>query len=141
MQANPPLQDIGDGFANTFKAILAQSNRYASSAYHLSNAALLLSADPMLKLSALQSPTSSPSERFLLTIIGEPRASVCSGLVRLIIRASGGPEIPYRGGRVDALEPNAPGVPEPQQDLDAHIASFARQGFTKTEMIGLVACG
>jgi hypothetical protein len=85
--------------------------------------------------------TSSPSERFLLTIIGEPRASVCSGLVRLIIRASGGPEIPYRGGRVDALEPNAPGVPEPQQDLDAHIASFARQGFTKTEMIGLVACG
>lgn len=79
MQANPPLQDIGDGFANTFKAILAQSNRYASSTYHLSNAALL-SADPMLKLSALQSPT-SPSERFLLTIIGEPRASVCSGLV------------------------------------------------------------
>ncbi|KAJ6538119.1 heme peroxidase [Mycena capillaripes] len=52
-----------------------------------------------------------------------------------------GPEIPFRGGRVDAGEPNTPGVPEPQQDLDSHIASFARQGFMPTEMIGLVACG
>ncbi|KAJ7234801.1 heme peroxidase [Mycena rebaudengoi] len=57
------------------------------------------------------------------------------------IEGCGGPEIAFRGGRVDAGEPNAPGVPEPQQDLDAHIASFARQGFTQTEMIGLVACG
>ncbi|KAF7328171.1 Peroxidase [Mycena venus] len=53
----------------------------------------------------------------------------------------GGPEIPFRGGRVDATEPNAPGVPEPQEDLNSHIASFARQGFTQAEMIGLVACG
>ncbi|KAJ7927771.1 heme peroxidase [Mycena leptocephala] len=53
----------------------------------------------------------------------------------------GGPEIPFRGGRVDAGEPNAPGVPQPQDDLDSHIASFSRQGFTQTEMIGLVACG
>ncbi|KAJ7247320.1 heme peroxidase [Mycena rebaudengoi] len=52
-----------------------------------------------------------------------------------------GPEIKFRGGRIDATEANKPGVPEPQQDLDAHIASFARQGFTQTEMIGLVACG
>jgi hypothetical protein len=36
---------------------------------------------------------------------------------------------------------NISGVPEPQQDLDSHIASFARQGFTKEDMIGLVACG
>jgi hypothetical protein len=54
---------------------------------------------------------------------------------------SKGPEIKFRGGRIDATEANKPGVPEPQQDLDAHIASFARQGFTQTEMIGLVACG
>ncbi|KAJ7804117.1 heme peroxidase [Mycena olivaceomarginata] len=53
----------------------------------------------------------------------------------------GGPEIPFRGGRTDADEPNAPGVPEPQEDIDSHVASFARQGFTQTEMIGLVACG
>ncbi|KAJ7636412.1 heme peroxidase [Roridomyces roridus] len=59
----------------------------------------------------------------------------------LAIENCGGPEIAFRGGRVDASVPDAPGVPEPQQDLDSHIASFARQGFTSTEMIALVACG
>ncbi|KAJ7442329.1 heme peroxidase [Mycena galericulata] len=59
----------------------------------------------------------------------------------IAIENCGGPEIAFRGGRVDAGVPNAPGVPEPQQDLDSHMASFARQGFTQTEMIGLVACG
>ncbi|KAF8175929.1 heme peroxidase [Mycena galopus ATCC 62051] len=53
----------------------------------------------------------------------------------------GGPEIAFRGGRVDAAVANAPGVPQPQDTLESHIASFARQGFTPTEMIGLVACG
>ncbi|KAJ7838158.1 heme peroxidase [Mycena leptocephala] len=53
----------------------------------------------------------------------------------------GGPEIPFRGGRVDSDGPNAPGVPQPQDSLDSHIAAFARQGFTQTEMISLVACG
>ncbi|KAJ7280746.1 heme peroxidase [Mycena rebaudengoi] len=57
------------------------------------------------------------------------------------IETCNGPQIAFRGGRVDAVVPNNPGVPEPQQDLESHIASFARQGFTKTEMIGLVACG
>ncbi|KAJ7903114.1 heme peroxidase [Mycena leptocephala] len=57
------------------------------------------------------------------------------------IENCGGPQIDFRGGRVDSAEPNAPGVPEPQQDLQAHIASFARQGFTHTEMISLIACG
>ncbi|KAF7340536.1 Peroxidase [Mycena sanguinolenta] len=59
----------------------------------------------------------------------------------MAIENCGGPEIPFRGGRIDATEPNAPGVPEPEQDLDSHIAAFARQGFTQTEMISLVACG
>ncbi|KAJ7032746.1 heme peroxidase [Mycena alexandri] len=57
------------------------------------------------------------------------------------IENCGGPEIAFRGGRIDAVAPNKPGVPEPQQDLDSHISAFARQGFTQTEMIGLVACG
>ncbi|TCD65071.1 hypothetical protein EIP91_003273 [Steccherinum ochraceum] len=57
------------------------------------------------------------------------------------IEMCGGPKIAFRGGRVDATEANAPGVPEPQQTLDEHIASFDRQGFTQEEMIGLVACG
>ncbi|RPD56148.1 heme peroxidase [Lentinus tigrinus ALCF2SS1-7] len=57
------------------------------------------------------------------------------------IEQCGGPKVPFRGGRVDATVPNNPGVPEPQQGLDSHIAAFARQGFTQTEMITLVACG
>ncbi|KAK7039880.1 peroxidase [Favolaschia claudopus] len=57
------------------------------------------------------------------------------------IETCGGPEIPFRGNRTDATSPNAPGVPEPQEDLDSHITSFKRQGFNKEEMIGLVACG
>ncbi|KAJ7488087.1 heme peroxidase [Mycena latifolia] len=52
-----------------------------------------------------------------------------------------GPQIDFRGGRVDSAAPDTPGVPEPQQDLQAHIDSFARQGFTQTEMISLIACG
>ncbi|KAJ7929869.1 heme peroxidase, partial [Mycena leptocephala] len=59
----------------------------------------------------------------------------------IAIETCGGPEIAFRGGRVDAAAPNAPGVPAPEQGLDSHIAAFARQGFTQTEMIGLVACG
>ncbi|KAJ7210136.1 heme peroxidase [Mycena pura] len=59
----------------------------------------------------------------------------------IAIENCGGPEIAFRGGRVDAGEPNAPGVPQPQQDLQTHIDAFARQGFTQTEMISLVACG
>ncbi|KAL7924845.1 heme peroxidase [Trichoderma austrokoningii] len=49
--------------------------------------------------------------------------------------------IPYKGGRVDAAGPGPSGVPQPQQDLASHTASFARQGFDVTEMITLVACG
>jgi hypothetical protein len=76
--------------------------------------------------------------RFKLSRIGEVFHCSISWLKPV---ASGGPEIAFRGGRVDATGPNSPGVPEPQQDLDEHIASFARQGFTQNEMIGLVACG
>ncbi|KAJ6570921.1 heme peroxidase [Mycena vulgaris] len=57
------------------------------------------------------------------------------------IENCGGPEIAFRGGRIDAGEPNSPGVPQPHQDLQSHIDSFARQGFTQTEMISLIACG
>ncbi|KAJ7734099.1 heme peroxidase [Mycena metata] len=58
----------------------------------------------------------------------------------IAIENCGGPEITFRG-RVDAGEANAPGVPQPQDDISTHIADFARQGFSQTEMIGLVACG
>ena len=54
---------------------------------------------------------------------------------------SSGPKVDLRGGRVDATVANAPGVPQPFETLDSHIASFARQGFNQTEMITLIACG
>ncbi|KAJ6536084.1 heme peroxidase [Mycena capillaripes] len=59
----------------------------------------------------------------------------------IAIENCGDPEIAFCGGHVDAGEPNAPGVPQPQQDLQSHIGAFARQGFTQTEMISLLACG
>lgn len=49
--------------------------------------------------------------------------------------------IPFKGGRVDAAGPGPSGVPQPQEDLASHTASFARQGFDVSEMIQLVACG
>ncbi|KAJ7615875.1 heme peroxidase [Roridomyces roridus] len=62
-------------------------------------------------------------------------------MTTMAIENCGGPVIPFRGGRVDATEANAPGVPQPQQDLSSHTAAFARAGFSQTDMIGLVACG
>ncbi|KAH7020736.1 heme peroxidase [Microdochium trichocladiopsis] len=53
----------------------------------------------------------------------------------------GGPAIEFRAGRVDATGPGATGVPKPDQDIATHTAAFARQGFSKAEMIALVACG
>ncbi|KAF8077707.1 L-ascorbate oxidase [Lyophyllum atratum] len=57
------------------------------------------------------------------------------------VSTCGGPIIPFRGGRIDAWTAGPPGVPEPQQDLPTHQAMFARQGFSTSEMIQLVACG
>lgn len=54
---------------------------------------------------------------------------------------SGGPTIDFRGGRVDAIAPNTPGVPEPDQNITSHIDTFKRLGFNQTEMISLIACG
>ncbi|KAG5653821.1 hypothetical protein H0H81_010289 [Sphagnurus paluster] len=59
----------------------------------------------------------------------------------LSVASCGGPIIPFRGGRIDATKAGPDTVPEPHGDLEDHIESFKRQGFTKTEMIGLVACG
>ncbi|KAJ7752376.1 hypothetical protein B0H16DRAFT_1459966 [Mycena metata] len=42
---------------------------------------------------------------------------------------------------LDATEAGPATVPEPQQDLASHVASFKAQGFNEAEMIGLVACG
>lgn len=59
----------------------------------------------------------------------------------MAVAACGGPIIPFRGGRIDATGPGVFGVPEPHQSLEAHTESFRLQGFNRSEMIGLVACG
>ncbi|KAJ7227460.1 heme peroxidase [Mycena pura] len=53
----------------------------------------------------------------------------------------GGPSLSFRPGRVLAAGPGPSGVPVPTGTLAQHTAAFQRQGFTATEMIGLVACG
>ncbi|KAJ7059903.1 heme peroxidase [Mycena amicta] len=65
---------------------------------------------------------------------------IAMGAINAVI-GCGGPVIPFRGGRIDATEAGPATVPEPQQDLASHIASFKAQGFNEAEMISLVACG
>ncbi|KAH8107971.1 heme peroxidase [Cristinia sonorae] len=59
----------------------------------------------------------------------------------IAVEECGGPKLDFKGGRVDATEPNNVGVPQPQDTLESHISAFARQGFSQEEMISLVACG
>ncbi|KAJ7476877.1 L-ascorbate oxidase [Mycena galericulata] len=76
----------------------------------------------------LQTKTSSFSDLLAMGVV-------------LAIKNCAGPSIPFRSGRIDAAEAGPPGVPQPQESLQTHIAEFARQGFNATEMIALVACG
>ncbi|KAJ7499491.1 heme peroxidase [Mycena latifolia] len=84
--------------------------------------------DSLVFFGAFQTKTSSMADVIALSVI-------------LAIKNCGGPSIPFRAGRIDAEVAGPETVPEPQQDLASHTASFARQGFNLTEMIGLVACG
>ncbi|KAA8565636.1 hypothetical protein EYC84_009487 [Monilinia fructicola] len=72
------------------------------------------------------------------------KASTADLIALSVVVASmscGGPIVPYRAGRIDAIQAGVPGVPEPQQDLATHTAIFAKQGFNTSEMITMVACG
>ncbi|KAK2466683.1 hypothetical protein APHAL10511_000941 [Amanita phalloides] len=69
------------------------------------------------------------------------RSDIIALGVVFALSTCGGPLLPYRGGRVDALGAGAGGPPEPQQDLQTHIQMFARMGFNTSQMIQLVACG
>jgi hypothetical protein len=69
-----------------------------------------------------------------MMIFSRSNMILCS--VILAIKNCGGPSIPFRAGRIDAESAGPATVPEPQQDLASHTASFALQGFNVTEMIG-----
>lgn len=81
-------------------------------------------------------------KRHILSYLKPPSESdiIAIGVV-MAVAECGGPTIPLRMGRVDATGPGPTGVPRPEQDLGTHTESFRKQGFTKTEMISLVACG
>lgn len=70
-----------------------------------------------------------------------PVADIIAMGVVAVIGCGAGPFIPYCGGRIDAIHAGPATVPEPQQNLASHIASFKHQGFNETEMIGLMAYG
>ncbi|TFK76256.1 heme peroxidase [Pluteus cervinus] len=69
------------------------------------------------------------------------RSDVIAVGATFAVASCGGPIIPYRSGRIDALGPGPSGVPQPHQDLPTHTDIFQRQGFNPSEMITLVACG
>ncbi|RDA86585.1 hypothetical protein CP532_5984 [Ophiocordyceps camponoti-leonardi (nom. inval.)] len=73
-----------------------------------------------------------------------PRASL-SDLVALgvyaSVRSCGGPVVPFRAGRRDAVGAGNPGVPQPQNSVFTFQQQFERMGFSKEEMIQLTACG
>lgn len=72
------------------------------------------------------------------------RASAADLLAMSVVVANagcGGAQMPFRAGRVDALEAGPAGVPEPDTPLETTRARFAGAGFSGADMISLVACG
>ena len=61
--------------------------------------------------------------------------------VAMSVGACGGPQIPFRGGRIDATGPGPFGVPEPETDVKTTLADFSRAGLSQEDAIGLTACG
>lgn len=55
--------------------------------------------------------------------------------------ACSGPQLPYKGGRIDALEAGSFGVPEPSTNITQTLAEFGQAGFSQVEAIQLTACG
>lgn len=57
------------------------------------------------------------------------------------IQSCGGPALPFRGGRIDAIEAGPPGVPGPTESTQLIQERFANSGFNVSDMISMVACG
>lgn len=61
--------------------------------------------------------------------------------VAMAIGTCGGPQIPYRGGRIDATKAGPSGVCEPETDLRTTLSAFSGAGFNQADTIALTACG
>jgi catalase (peroxidase I) len=75
---------------------------------------------------------------FLLTLTG---ADIIALGAVFAVATCGGPIVPFRGGRVETWTAGGFGTPQPQQDLDTLTESFRKQGFSRSQMIALTACG
>jgi catalase (peroxidase I) len=54
----------------------------------------------------------------------------------------GGLRVPYRRGKIDALQADpTTGVPAPETDLEETLVFFERAGFNQVDSIELTACG
>lgn len=61
--------------------------------------------------------------------------------VSMSVGNCGGPQIPFRPGRIDATGAGEFGVPAPETELDLTLEYFANAGFNQVDSIGLTACG
>jgi hypothetical protein len=57
------------------------------------------------------------------------------------VRSCGGPVVPFRAGRIDAIGPGRTGVPQPEHHVEVFRSQFQQMGFTPEEMIQVTACG
>jgi hypothetical protein len=105
-----------------------------------------LDASIMFELSG---PTENVGAAFTTTLATfSPYLSNQSSMADLIalgvytaVRSCGGPIVPIRAGRKDAVAAGPPGVPLPQNSLGTFSNQFARIGFNVSEMIAVTACG
>lgn len=61
-----------------------------------------------------------------------PRASISDLIALSLVAASaacGGPNVPLRAGRIDAVEAGPAGVPKPEDDLESTQKTFTKAGF------------
>lgn len=61
--------------------------------------------------------------------------------VVMAVGACSGPQIPLRGGRIDATEGGEFGVPEPESSIEDTLNRFQLAGFNQRDSIVLTACG
>ena len=57
------------------------------------------------------------------------------------VGACGGPNVPLRGGRIDATKAGPLGVPLPESDIETTLHEMSSSGFDQSDAIALTACG
>ncbi|KAK5627200.1 hypothetical protein RRF57_002915 [Xylaria bambusicola] len=103
--------------------------------------------DGSLQYEITSSDNIGPAFKTTLTFMADYYTSK-SGVADLLalgvyyaVRSCGGPVVPIAAGRVDATAAGPIGVPLPQNSAFTFENQFLRMGFSKTEMIQVVACG